>query len=77
MELEFKDVEKLTRLLKDKYTEEELKDFIARCFVERACLILSMGAEDGKDKAREKMIETLKELQTIATQELIKKGRKR
>ena len=48
----------------------KLEEFMAKAFAERAMLILSLNAEDGKNEAREAMLGVLGRLQDKAIEEL-------
>jgi len=69
MEFTNKDKKALEKAFLD-FTEEELKDFIARCLSERALLIISNSKNDEKKEA---LLKILEELQNKAIEILNKK----
>jgi tRNA uridine 5-carbamoylmethylation protein Kti12 len=59
----------------EKYTPDELKDFVAKSVTEEGMLILSRR-KDPKQLARQKMIKTLARLRKKAIEEYKRKMRK-
>lgn len=66
------DRKKLEFALRTEYSEEELKEFIARAMAERMLLTLSMHEDDSMNEQRKHFIDTLEILQGVATQALRK-----